>query len=187
VRNAMAFEAAQHIACVISDDLLSLLSVHPLRPGLDLLPPGRMLPGAMTDRLDPAMSAAIVRSHVVEGIRMAEQARIFPWLRPSRLACRTNGAPAGKTAALYAGVRQAVGRWIAFMDADLQNDPRDLPKTLEVLRASGAALVQGNRCARRRDNWVRRASSRIAWACKWAVIRDQTQDSGCAYTVMTRD
>jgi dolichol-phosphate mannosyltransferase len=120
-------------------------------------------------------------------IRMAEEAGIFPWLHPLRLARRPNGASVGKTAALHAGVRQATGRWIAFMDADLQNDPRDLPKMLEVLRASGAALIQGNRCARRRDNWVRRVSSRIAWDCKWAVIRDQTQDSGCGFTVMTRE
>ena len=37
----------------------------------------------------------------------------------------------GQSAALWAGIRAARGAWIATLDADLQNDPRDLPLLLE--------------------------------------------------------
>ena len=39
----------------------------------------------------------------------------------------------GETAASDAGLRAARGRFVMTMDADLQNDPRDIPKFLEAL------------------------------------------------------
>jgi dolichol-phosphate mannosyltransferase len=73
------------------------------------------------------------------------------------------------------------------MDADRQNDPGDIPAMLELLRTSECSMVQGNRRAGRRDHWVRRASSWIAWGVKRAIIGDRTRDSGCGFAVMTRE
>src|SRR5271170_2986663 len=39
----------------------------------------------------------------------------------------------GETAASDAGLRAARGRFVMTMDADLQNDPRDIPRFLEAL------------------------------------------------------
>ncbi len=39
----------------------------------------------------------------------------------------------GQSAALWAGIRAARGRFIATLDADLQNDPAELPKFLAAL------------------------------------------------------
>ena len=40
----------------------------------------------------------------------------------------------GESAASWAGLRAAQGKFIVTMDADLQNDPNDLPKFLEALQ-----------------------------------------------------
>ncbi|MEK7291729.1 MAG: glycosyltransferase family 2 protein, partial [Planctomycetota bacterium] len=40
---------------------------------------------------------------------------------------------AGQTAAMDAGFKHAVGKYVVTMDADLQNDPADIPKLLEKL------------------------------------------------------
>ena len=50
------------------------------------------------------------------------------------------------------------------MDADLQNDPKDIPKFLEALAQRGVDCVCGTRVATRGkgDNFIRVASSRIA-------------------------
>src|SRR3972149_4032552 len=47
-------------------------------------------------------------------------------------------ANAGQTAALAAGFRAARGRVIVTLDADLQNDPADVPALVDELERSGA-------------------------------------------------
>ena len=67
----------------------------------------------------------------------------------------------GQTAAFAAGFAAAAGDVIVTLDADLQNDPADIPRLLAHMDAMGADVVNGVRTARR-DSWVRLASSRSA-------------------------
>src|SRR5262245_57353600 len=70
---------------------------------------------------------------------------------------------AGQTAAMSAGFEAARGEVVVTLDADLQNDPNDIPRLLE--RMADHDAVVGWR-ARRRDTWLRRVSSRIANAVR---------------------
>jgi glycosyltransferase involved in cell wall biosynthesis len=91
----------------------------------------------------------------------------------------------GQSAALAAGLDEARGNVIATLDADLQNDPADLPLLLERLHASatpGCDAVVGYRL-RRRDTFVRRASSRIANGIRNWISRDDIRDTGCSLKV----
>ena len=65
----------------------------------------------------------------------------------------------GKGAALMAGFRHAGGAAVVTMDADLQDDPAEIPAMLAALEA-GADLVSGWK-ADRRDPWTKRAASRV--------------------------
>jgi glycosyltransferase involved in cell wall biosynthesis len=65
----------------------------------------------------------------------------------------------GKAAALAVGFREAQGEVIITLDADLQDDPREIPKFLAKLE-EGYDLVSGWK-ARRQDVWTRRALSAI--------------------------
>src|SRR5258708_38948691 len=62
----------------------------------------------------------------------------------------------GETAASDAGLRAARGKYVMTMDADLQNDPQDIPKFLESLD-QGWDCVGGTRVATpgQGDNFVR--------------------------------
>src|SRR2546425_5448075 len=62
-------------------------------------------------------------------------------------------ANAGQTAAFAAGFGAARGRVIVTLDADLQNDPADIPALLAELERSGAAAVAGYRVDRREAGW----------------------------------
>src|SRR5215216_6267165 len=53
----------------------------------------------------------------------------------------------GESAASWAGMQASRGRYIATLDADLQNDPRDLPVMLQALE--NADCVCGTRTATR--------------------------------------
>lgn len=94
-----------------------------------------------------------------------------PNVRPLRLARN-----AGQSAALVAGLQHAHGDLILTLDGDLQNDPGDFPKFLELLERYDC--VCGYR-AERHDTWIRRLSSRAANAVRNGVLHDGVRDSGC--------
>lgn len=91
---------------------------------------------------------------------------------------------AGESAATDAGFRAARGEVVVTMDADLQNDPKDIPLLLDHLDAWDAAC--GWR-VNREDSWVRRISSRIANGIRNALSGEDVRDSGCTFRVIRRE
>ena len=93
---------------------------------------------------------------------------------------------AGETAATDAGFRAVCGRYVVVMDADLQNDPHDIPLLLAHLDQWDA--VTGWRVNRATgDSWVRRLSSRIANRVRNALSQETIQDSGCTFRAFRRE
>jgi len=90
------------------------------------------------------------------------------------------GKNCGQTAAIAAGIHHARGRLVATLDADLQNDPVDLPEMIARLGENDA--VVGYRVGRK-DDWVRKASSRIANGVRNRLSRDTIRDTGCSLKV----
>ncbi len=91
----------------------------------------------------------------------------------------------GETAASAAGMKAARGKIIFTLDADLQNDPRDIPKFLEALK--DADCVCGSRVHERADNWVRRMSSRIANGVRNQLSDENITDAGCTYRAFKKE
>mgnify|MGYP001813639213 CR=1 FL=1 len=87
----------------------------------------------------------------------------------------------GQSAALDAGFRAARGEWIATLDADLQNDPADLPRL--ILARDGVDCVNGVRVTRR-DSVTKRWASRIANGVRRWVLADPVSDIGCSLRLM---
>ena len=83
----------------------------------------------------------------------------------------------GQTAAMAAGFKHAKGDVIVTLDADLQNDPHDIPRLLEKLDQYD--MVCGWR-QKRRDNLVRRVSSRVANYVRNKLSDEQIVDVGCS-------
>jgi dolichol-phosphate mannosyltransferase len=93
---------------------------------------------------------------------------------------------AGETAATDAGFKAARGRMVVTMDADLQNDPHDIPALLSHLDRWDA--VTGWRVNRGEgDSFVRRASSRIANRVRNAISEETVEDSGCTFRAFRRE
>ena len=91
---------------------------------------------------------------------------------------------AGQTAALAAGFRAARGDVVVTMDADLQNDPRDIPRLLAALDSFD--VVCGWR-VNRRDPWSKRTASRVANAVRQRLTGDGVHDTGCTLKVFRRE
>jgi len=91
----------------------------------------------------------------------------------------------GQSAALYAGVTAARGETIVMIDADLQNDPADIPRLLAEI-SRGADLVCGYR-AQRKDTIAKRLTSRIANFVRSRFTEDGVRDTGCTLKAMRRE
>lgn len=95
----------------------------------------------------------------------------------------------GQSCALRSGVLAATSPIIATMDGDGQNDPKDIPKLLEVLAlpgSEGPALVNGWR-KERKDTGSKRWASRAANWIRDAVLKDDCPDTGCGIKVYWRE
>lgn len=91
------------------------------------------------------------------------------WLRVLRM--KKNG---GQSAAFEAGFQAARGRYIATIDADLQNDPEEIPRLLSMLESSGVDMITGWRKDRQDTpfrRWQSRQANRIRnWISQETVI-----------------
>lgn len=94
---------------------------------------------------------------------------------------------AGQSAAMFAGMKAAQGKFIVTLDADLQNDPRDLPLFLEALK--NFDCVCGSRVAARSqgDGFVRIVSSRIANWVRNTLSGETISDAGCCFRAFKRE
>lgn len=92
----------------------------------------------------------------------------------------------GQSAAFAAGFDAATGTYVATMDADGQNDPADIPRLLDALRADEAiAAAVGYRVARADSVW-KRVQSAIANTVRNRLTGDHVRDTGCSLKVMRR-
>lgn len=92
----------------------------------------------------------------------------------------------GQTAAMQAGLDVSRGAKVVTMDADLQNDPRDIPKMLEALD-EGYDMIAGWR-KNRQDAFVnRKLPSMIANRIISLATKVKLHDYGCTLKAMTRD
>ncbi|MBR6089551.1 MAG: glycosyltransferase family 2 protein [Anaerolineaceae bacterium] len=91
----------------------------------------------------------------------------------------------GQTAAIAAGIDNASGEIIVLMDADLQNDPSDIPAMLDKLN-EGYDLVSGWR-KNRQDNLLRTFPSKIANRLICKVTGVHLHDYGCTLKAYRRE
>ncbi len=89
----------------------------------------------------------------------------------------------GQTSAMAAGFKHAKGDIIVTLDADMQNDPRDIPLLIRELDRYD--VVCGWR-KKRRDNLVRRVSSRVANYVRNKLSNEQVVDVGCSLKAYKR-
>jgi len=91
---------------------------------------------------------------------------------------------AGQTAAMDAGFRHAAGKCVVSMDADMQNDPADIPKLIEKLNTFD--MVCGWR-QKRNDPWIKRISSKVANYIRNKLSKEDIRDTGCSLKAYRRD
>ncbi|WP_348682533.1 glycosyltransferase family 2 protein [Acidovorax soli] len=114
--------------------------------------------------------------------KLRELAATRAWLRPVFLARNY-----GQSSALQAGFDRVRGRYVVTLDADLQNEPDDIPLLLQRLEtAPRVDMVSGWRKDRQDAELSRKLPSRIA---NWLISRSTgvyLHDYGCALKAYRR-
>jgi glycosyltransferase involved in cell wall biosynthesis len=108
---------------------------------------------------------------------LAEGMKKYPWLRVLRMA--KNG---GQSAAFEAGFEAARGQVIATIDADLQNDPEEIPRLVPMLDEHKVDMITGWR-KDRQDTKFRRWQSRQANRIRNWVTMETVNDSASSLKV----
>lgn len=105
---------------------------------------------------------------------------------PDHVRCVSFRRNFGQTAAIAAGIDHSVGDTVVLMDADLQNDPADIPLLLTKLD-EGYDVVSGWR-KDRRDNYLSRTlpSNTANWLIS-AVTGVRLHDFGCTLKAYRRE
>jgi glycosyltransferase involved in cell wall biosynthesis len=104
-----------------------------------------------------------------------------PALRYLRLAKNT-----GQTAGFDAGFRAARGEWIVTMDGDLQIDPADIPRLIARMRQGDVDFVFGRRM-KRKDGFLKSASTKIANSVRNWLTGENIVDTGCPLKLLRRE
>lgn len=112
--------------------------------------------------------------------KLLELARQYRWLRVISL--KTNS---GQTAAMDAGFRHARGRIWGTVDADMQNDPGEIPRLMAMLSPE-IDMVNGWR-QKRSDNVLRLIQTKIANGIRNWLSGEDIKDSACSLKVYKRE
>ncbi|MBI4009099.1 glycosyltransferase family 2 protein [Candidatus Roizmanbacteria bacterium] len=106
-------------------------------------------------------------------------------LRNSRIKIIHHKKKLGKGQALFSGLQEANGDVIIFMDADLQDDPEDLPKFVKKIEA-GYDFVNGIRIGRK-DNTIIKIYSTLARYFLQIFLHSPFSDINCGFKAFRRE
>lgn len=94
----------------------------------------------------------------------------------------------GKSAALLTGIRGAKGQWVATLDGDGQDDPKDIIAMWKMAQEyhGRSPLVVGVRL-KRNDNFSRRLATRFANGLRRYLLKDGCPDTGAPMKLFLKD
>lgn len=98
----------------------------------------------------------------------------------------------GKGAAVATGMREAVGAYLFFTDADLPYDLEAVPRGLAAMRGGRADVVVGDRCLRQSRSraaypWQRDAAKRVFSFLTEAMVLKGFPDTQCGFKGFRRE
>lgn len=92
----------------------------------------------------------------------------------------------GKEAAMFAGLKNSTGDYVAIMDADLQDPPSLLPKMLETLEKEDFDCVATRRVTRKGEPKIRSFFARLFYKLINKISKTDIVDGARDYRLMKR-
>lgn len=93
----------------------------------------------------------------------------------------------GKSAALYCGFELAQGKYVATMDADLQDSPQEIPEMISILEKDGLDLISGWKKKRHDGLFTKNIPSKIYNRTARWVTKIKLHDMNCGLKVYRKE
>ncbi|MEA2012818.1 MAG: glycosyltransferase family 2 protein [Verrucomicrobiota bacterium] len=90
----------------------------------------------------------------------------------------------GQSASVMTGCVEGYGKFLLTMDADIQNDPSDIPKFLKAMN-NKVDCVCGIR-QKRQDSFIKLFSSKLANSFRSFILHDSIHDAGCGFRILRK-
>jgi glycosyltransferase involved in cell wall biosynthesis len=116
---------------------------------------------------------------------LAGRQAIFNFQKNKKIKLITHKKRKGKGEALKTGIENSKGEILVFMDADLQDDPKDLPEFLAKIE-EGYDFVNGIR-TKRQDNILVKTYSFIAGFFLKTLLHSPFSDINCGFKVFKKE
>lgn len=91
----------------------------------------------------------------------------------------------GQSKSIQVGIKNSLYNNIVTIDADLQNDPRDILKIAKIYFQNNYSMVAGIR-NKRKDNIIKIISSKVANAIRSIILKDKCPDTGCSLKIFEK-
>jgi len=114
---------------------------------------------------------------VVEGLHEADPEHVF---------AHSFGRNFGKSAALDTGFMHARGKYVVTLDADLQDEPDEIPELVRMLEEDGYDLVTGWKYPRR-DPFTKRLPSKVINSLTAMLTGVRVHDMNCGLKAYRRE
>lgn len=92
----------------------------------------------------------------------------------------------GQSFSIISGIKQSKYDTIVTLDADGQNNPKDIPKMLNKYFSDNIIFLVGGIRKKRRDSYIKIFSSKIANNIRSFILNDDCIDSGCSLKVFDK-
>ena len=98
-----------------------------------------------------------------------------------------NQSNMGQSFSIWTGIKKSKNNTIVTLDGDNQNNPRDIPKLLNIYFSKKTLSLVGGIRQKRKDNFLKVTSSKIANKIRSLILDDDCVDTGCSLKVFDRD
>lgn len=97
-----------------------------------------------------------------------------------------NSKNLGQSKSVLIGIKESKYNTIITIDADLQNNPKDILKLYNIYKASDEVKLVGGIRNKRQDNLTKIISSKIANKVRMLILNDNCRDTGCSLKVFDK-
>ena len=92
----------------------------------------------------------------------------------------------GQSYSIHKVITESFYDTIITLDGDGQNDPKDIPKLLDIYKKQKERCLVGGLRLKRKDNIIKILSSKIANKVRSIILKDNCKDTGCSLKVFSK-